>query len=74
MYMTTITISKKSITDDLIIISRKELGRLLSFAQKDSDRDSKSKSIETLALEAKTNKNITGPFTNTRELFKSLSI
>jgi len=72
--MTTITISKKSITDDLIIISRKELGRLLSFAQKDSNLKSKSKSIETLALEAKTKKNIIGPFTSTRELFKSLSI
>ena len=70
--MTTITISKKSITDDLIIISRKELGRLLSFAQKDSN--SKSKSIETLALEAKVKKNIAGPFSNTRELFNSLSI
>ncbi len=72
--MTTITISKKSITDDLIIISRKELGRLLSLAQKDSNRDSKSKSIETLALEAKTKKNLIGPFSNTKELFKSLSI
>jgi len=72
--MTTITISKKTITDDLIIISRKELGRLLSFAQKDSNSESKSKSIETLALEAKTKKNIIGPFTNTRELFKSLGI
>ncbi|MFA6392815.1 MAG: hypothetical protein WCW54_01890 [Candidatus Paceibacterota bacterium] len=70
--MTTITIPKKSITDDLIIISRKELGRLLSFAQKENNN--KQKSLEVLALEAKSRKNLVGPFSNTRELFNSLNI
>jgi len=70
--MTTITIPKNSITDDLIIISRKELGRLLTFAQKDDQ--SCNKSIRTLALEVKARKNLVGPFSNTRDLFKSLGI
>jgi hypothetical protein len=70
--MTTITIPKKSITDDLIIISRKELGRLLSFAKKESN--SNNKNLQTLALEARARKNLVGPFSNTRELFNSLSI
>jgi len=70
--MTSITIPKKSITDDLIIISRKELGRLLAFVQKDSQ--SGSKNLHTLALEAKARKNIIGPFSSTRDLFKSLGI
>ena len=70
--MTTITIPKKSITDDLIIISRKELGRLLAFVQKDSKTGDKN--LHTLALEAKARKNVVGPFSNTRDLFKSLSI
>ncbi|MEI6627680.1 MAG: hypothetical protein WCL61_03730 [bacterium] len=70
--MTTITILKKSITDDLIIISRKELGRLLSFAQKQNN--SNNKNLQTLALEARARKNLVGPFSNTRELFNSLSI
>ncbi len=70
--MTTITIPKKLITDDLIIISRKELGRLLTFVQKDNL--SNSKSLRTLALEVKARKNLAGPFSNTKELFKSLGI
>jgi hypothetical protein len=70
--MTTITIPKKSITDDLIIISRAELGRLLVFAQKDSK--TQNTSLQTLALEAKARKNLVGPFLNTRNLFKSLGI
>ncbi|MEX2029163.1 MAG: hypothetical protein WD963_01630 [Candidatus Paceibacterota bacterium] len=70
--MTTITIPKESITDDLIIISRKELGRLLTFVQKDSQF--KSKDLFTIALEAKARKNLVGPFSNTRALFKSLGI
>lgn len=70
--MTTITISKNSITDDLIIISRKELGRLLTFAQKDDQPYNKN--VRTLALEAKARKNLIGPFSNTRDLFKSLGI
>jgi len=70
--MTTITIPKKSITDDLIIISRKELGRLLSFAQKSDNANNKS--LRTLALEAKARKNLIGPFSSTRELFNSLNI
>ena len=70
--MTTITIPKKSITDDLIIISRKELGRLLAFVQKDSKTGDKN--LHTLALEAKARKTVVGPFSNTRDLFKSLSI
>jgi len=70
--MTTITIPKKSITDDLIIISRRELARLLTFAQKEDS--SNSKNLQTLALEAKARKNLVGPFSNTRDLFKSLHI
>jgi len=70
--MTTITILKKSITDDLIIISRKELGRLLAFAQKKDNLNGKN--LRTLALEAKARRNLVGPFSNTRELFNSLSI
>jgi hypothetical protein len=70
--MTTITIPKKSITDDLIIISRTELGRLLVFAQKDSK--TQNTSLQTLALETKARKNLVGPFLNTRNLFKSLGI
>lgn len=70
--MTTITIPKKSITDDLIIIPRKELARLLTFAQKDDS--SNGKNLKTVALEAKARKNLVGPFLNTRDLFKSLNI
>ena len=69
--MTTITIPKNSIKDDLIIISRKELGRLLSLTQKNK---SMPKNLSQLAFEAKAGKNIVGPFSNISDLFKSLEI
>ncbi|OGI57542.1 hypothetical protein A2906_02045 [Candidatus Nomurabacteria bacterium RIFCSPLOWO2_01_FULL_37_25] len=69
--MTTITIPKSLIKDDLIIISRRELGRLLAMTQKNK---SSSKSLSQLAFEAKAGKNIVGPFSTTRDLFKSLGI
>jgi len=65
-------IPKKSIKDDLIIISRKELGRLLTFAKKEGK--TVNKSLQFLALEAKARKNLTGPFSTTKKLFKSLDI
>ena len=70
--MTTLTIPYKSIKDDLVIISRKELGRLLSIAQK--PKKTKLEDIELLAFEAKASKNTVGPFSNTKELFQSLGI
>ncbi|MEK7128670.1 MAG: hypothetical protein AAB933_03890 [Patescibacteria group bacterium] len=69
--MTTITIPKNLIKDDLIIISRKELGRLLSLSQKNKFT---TKTLSQLAFEAKAGKNIMGPFLSTGDLFKSLGI
>lgn len=70
--MTTITIPKNSINDDLIIISRKELARLLDLSCKNKNKSSKK--IEQLAFEVKAHKNIVGPFSNARDLFKSLNL
>ena len=70
--MTTITIPKNSIKDDLIIISRNELERLLALAKK--SKSVSGKKIEQLAIEANLGKNLAGPFLSTRDLFKSLGI
>jgi hypothetical protein len=69
--MIPITIPKSLIKDDLIIISRKELGRLLTMTQQNK---SSSKSLSQLAFEAKVRKNVIGPFSSTHDLFKSLGI
>ena len=70
--MTTITIPKNSIKDDLIIISRKELARLLGLTYQSKFKNVKN--TEQLAFEAKAHQNIVGPFFNTKDLFKSLHI
>jgi len=70
--MTTITIPKKSIKDDLIIISRNELGRLLSIAQHVPKTDMED--LIQRALEAKAGKNVVGPFSSAKDFFKSLGI
>ena len=70
--MATITIPKNLMKDDLILISRKELARLLDMTKKNKSKSSKE--IDQLAFEAKAHKNIVGPFSNTRDLFKSLKI
>lgn len=70
--MTTITILKKSIKDDLIIISRKDLRDLLSVARKSTKTDKGDLIIR--AIEAKAGKNISAPFSNTKDLFASLGI
>lgn len=66
--MTTLTILKDSIKDDLIIISRKELARLLALSKNDK------RSVRQIAFEAKAHKDIVGPFSNTKDLFKSLNL
>ena len=70
--MPTITIPHNSIKDDLIIIPRKELGRLLSLANKSSKTELET--IQSLAFESKARKNTSGPFSKTKDLFKSLDI
>ncbi len=70
--MNTITISKKSINDDLIIISRKDLRGLLNVANKKSK--TRKEELQLLSLEAKAGKHVVGPFLNTKDLYKSLGI
>ena len=72
MYVNSVTISKKSINDDLIIISRKELNKLLLMAKKSTH--SITDDIQKLALEVKSGKNVVGPFITTKDLFESLDL
>ncbi|OGI63384.1 hypothetical protein A2914_00065 [Candidatus Nomurabacteria bacterium RIFCSPLOWO2_01_FULL_41_21] len=70
--MNTITIPMKNIKDDLIIMPRSELARLLALSKKSGVKTVKS--LPELAFEARARKNIVGPFKNTKDLFRSLGI